>query len=127
MAEEWTCGKGLAAHSVLPLAMGRLMSAMATMLDRHTLSLDPGQQEGREEFAAYAELVARHALLASELETLANRMEGYEALPMAEHDMETLTSSELDDAFRAVVQAEEDLLGTLQSIIEEHQQTITGT
>jgi hypothetical protein len=31
MSEEWTCGKGLAAHAGLPLAFSDLLKSMARM------------------------------------------------------------------------------------------------
>lgn len=126
MSEEWTCGKGLAAHAEIPLAMSELMTAMATMLDRHALALDPGEQAGKAEYDAYLSLVAGHRATADAMRSLGNEMAGYATLPMAEHDMAVLTSAELDSAFRSVVAAEEVLLNRLQETVAEHQQMLTG-
>ncbi|MBX3069432.1 MAG: hypothetical protein KF883_02890 [Thermomicrobiales bacterium] len=126
MADDWTCGKGLAAHASVPAAIGQVLSTMATLFDRHTLALDPAQPEGRAEYAAYASLAAQHRMIAAALASLSAEMAGYETLPMAEHNMDVMMSGNLDAAFRGVVDAERELLAALQSTVDEHGAMLTA-
>jgi hypothetical protein len=70
MTDEWTCGKGLAAHSTLPTSMGGMLSALAEMLDSHTRALDLTDEAGRAEYAAYSSLVAQQRMIAAALQAM---------------------------------------------------------
>ncbi len=121
MSDDWTCGKGLAAHAHIPEMIGVFVESMATLFDRHTLALDPGQEAGRAEYEVYAGLVAQYRMIAASLARVSAEMADLESLPMAEHDMDVMMSDELDAAFRAVIAAERNLLSALQSTVEEHE------
>jgi hypothetical protein len=124
MANEWTCGKGLAAHAGLPLATGKMVSSLAGMLDNHARAIDLTYADGRGEYVAYASLVAQLKVIAASLGSLGDEMAGYESLPMAPHDMDVLASPELDTAFRALIEAEKALLNVLTATVEEHEQML---
>jgi hypothetical protein len=124
MTEEWTCGKGLAAHAPLPLAIGDMLAALATMLDAHTRVLDLTDEHGRTEYAAYASLVAQQRMIARALRSMSKEMSGYQDMPMARHDMGILESEEFGETFKALVHAEKALLRVLTETVDEHEQML---
>jgi hypothetical protein len=126
MTDEWTCGKGLAAHADLPRAIGDMIEALAAMLDAHTRALDLTDEHGRNEYAAYASLVAQHRTIASSLRAMSEEMAGCHDLPMARHDMAVLESEEVTGTFASLVQVERALLRRLSATLEEHEQLLTG-
>jgi hypothetical protein len=121
MSDEWTCGKGLAAHAPLPGAIAGMLSALAEMLDSHTRALDLTEEAGRAEYAAYSSLVAQQRMIAAALTSVGDEMAGYATLPMAPHDMAVLASPESGAAFQALIDAEKALLQVLTATVEEHE------
>jgi len=87
MAEEQTCGKGLAENSVVPASLGELVAATARVLEVHMKALDLTDDNAKIEMEAYRELATAHRRIAVELSSLAERMASYRNLPMARHDM----------------------------------------
>ena len=118
MAEEWTCGKGLAEHAKLPASLGELIASTARVLEVHMKALDPADASAKREIDAYRDVATAHRRIANELATLAERMESYRTLPMAPHDMAAMTSSAPRHAFAGFVAHEEKLLALLESRLE---------
>ncbi len=113
-----TCGKGLAAYSPLPAAIGDLTDAMALVLELHMEALEISDPTTRPERDAYEELASAHRRLATELHGTARRMAGYRDLPMGRHDAQKMSAPASADAFRRFVAAEDTLLALLQSRLD---------
>ena len=118
--DEPTCGKGLAAHSALPAAMGELIDASAENLDAHLTALDPNDPQSRPEHDAYVALVAEHRRIAAQLAATADRMASYRALPMANHDPAAMAAPRVGTAFERLVRSEESLIAQLRNALEMH-------
>ena len=119
MADEMTCGKGLAEHSVLPASLGEIVAATARVLEVHMKALDLTDPNARVELEAYRELAGTHRKIAAELSSLAERMAGYKDLPAARHDMAAMMSPAPRHAFAGLVQREEQLVALLERRIAE--------
>jgi hypothetical protein len=119
MADEPTCGKGLAANAWLPAKVGDLSLAMAEMLDIHTTALDPTDENSSREREAYVSLVSKYRAVAAQLHALAAEMTGYRDLPMGRHDMTVMTDPKMAETFAELVRTKEDLLTNLQQRIDE--------
>ena len=119
MAEEMTCGKGLAANSVLPASLGEVVAATARVLEVHMKALDVTDENAKLELEAYRELASAHRKIATELSTLAARMASYRDLPAARHDMGTMMAPAPRHAFAGLVQKQERLAELLKTRIEE--------
>jgi hypothetical protein len=124
MAEDWTCGKGLAANAWLPAMLGEVSSAMAAMLEIHTTALDLSDENARRERDAYLSLVNKYQAVAGQLHALAEEMAGYRDLPMARHEMAIMTDPKMAETFAQVVRAKEDLLANVQERIEGERQML---
>lgn len=111
--QEWTCGMGLAAGSELPGRMADLLNVMARNLELHMRSLDSDDPAATEELIAYRQLTGRMRDVSGYLETLAGEMAGYRNLPMAPHDEAALNTSEVTEAFNALIAIERDLAAYL--------------
>jgi hypothetical protein len=126
MAEQPTCGRGLASHSPLAAGLAELTDAVASNLDVHTRALDPTDENARREHAAYVRLAGEHRRAAAELRAIGEEMAGYRDLPMGRHDREAMTSPEVAAAFRRFVTAERELLALLQRRLEQDQRMLAG-
>jgi hypothetical protein len=115
MAEEQTCGKGLAENSVVPKSLGELVAATARVLEVHMKALDLTDDNAKSELEAYRELATAHRRIAAELSSLAERMASYRNLPMARHDMTAMMAPAPRHAFAGLVKQEERLVELLQS------------
>ena len=123
--EEVTCGKGLAAAANLPDQFGRLLTAQAEVLERHTRALDGNDPDGRRELEAYLDLVRRHRSVAADLSNLATQMRSYRDLPMAEHDMEVMMAADGQmAAFREFVDLERNFSVSLTAHLKAHEQML---
>jgi hypothetical protein len=118
MAEEQTCGKGIAENSVVPKSLGELVAATARVLEVHMKALDLTDDNAKSELEAYGELATAHRRIAAELSSLAGRMASYRNLPMARHDMTTMMAPAPRHAFAGLVKQEERLVELLQSRLE---------
>jgi hypothetical protein len=118
MADQPTCGKGLAANARLPAKLGDVASAMAEMLDIHTTALDPTDENSAREREAYLSLVSTYRAVATELHALGEEMAGYRDLPMGRHNMSVMTDPKMAETFAELVRAKEELLSNLQERIE---------
>lgn len=120
--EEWTCGKGLAAHAPLPASLGRLMDAVAAILEHHMQALDQSEDNGRQEHAAYERLAQEHRQAAALLLATGAAMADCHELPMGQHDEAVMASPAAVVAFRRFLAAEEELLGLLtQRLVGDRQ------
>jgi hypothetical protein len=125
MNDQPTCGQGLAHHAVLPRAISRLAASMSTMMDSHLDALASGASSEPER-AAYARLATDYRTVAASLAQIATQMESYRDLPMATHDQSRLASRESAEIFQSLVDAERNLLLTLQASVEQHEQMLSG-
>lgn len=82
MSEEPSCGKELAANAALPAKLGELMTSVTRVLETHTKALDLEDDNARQEYDAYVELVRRHRRVAAEMRALGERMASHHDLPM---------------------------------------------
>lgn len=121
MAEEATCGIGMAANAALPTRMAAVAAAMADVLTRHTDSLDPDEAAGAAEREAWLTIAAEQRQLAVRLTAAADRMEAQAGLPMAAHDMAALTAPEASEAFAHFVHAQQRLNELLTEQLVEYQ------
>ena len=121
MDEEPTCGRGLAAHSPLPLAFGEVIDAVAENLEAHLGTLDLTDERSRKEHAVYERLLREHRAIAAQLRATAEAMAGYRDLPMGRHDEEALASPRVVDAFVTLVRTERELLKLLGERTAEHE------
>ena len=119
MAEEQTCGKGIAEHSVVPKSLGELVAATARVLEVHMKALDLTDDNAKTELEAYRELATAHRRIAAELSSLAERMASYHNLPMARHDMAAMMAPAPRHAFAGLVKQEEQLVELLRSRLEQ--------
>jgi hypothetical protein len=126
MDEQQTCGKGLAEHSALPATLGRLIAAMAEILELHQRALDLTDENGRAEYHAYVQLALECRIAASQLETTAEHMAGYRDLPMARHDERQMAAPENLQAFATFVRCAQELQDLLKRLAEQHQQILAA-
>jgi hypothetical protein len=126
MAEQPTCGQGLAAHSPLPAKLGDLTAAVADVLEAHTAALDPDDENARAELDAYQELVAEHRQTAADLRSTSEKMRGHRDLPMGPHDPSAMTASAAVDAFARFVAGEEELLALLQDRLGQDRELLAA-
>lgn len=104
--------------------MGRVIASIAEVLDMHTRPLVADDAATAKERAAYAELIAQHRRIAGELASLAQRMESYRDLPMAEHDAAMMSAPSAIGAFEKSVKLERELLELVGKRVEQHQQLL---
>jgi methylthioribose-1-phosphate isomerase len=124
MADQPTCGQGLAARSPLPKKLGELTAAMADVLETHTKALDLTDDDARTENEAYLSLVEKYRSIASELQATGEEMAGYLDLPMGRHDMQAMSSPEAFEVFDRFVQVEQELAELLQEMLEQDRQML---
>ena len=120
MAEEQTCGKGVAANAVTPASMGRVLEATAAVLENHIRALSADDPNGRLEIEAYERLVREHRAAANGLAALAEIMRSYRDLPLAPHDIAPLMDAASVDTLAAIVEAQWDLGELMQQRADEY-------
>jgi hypothetical protein len=119
MADDPTCGQGLAEHSVLPAKLAELTASLADNLDVHTKALDRTDENAEREHGVYLKLVREHRKIAALLEATATEMAGYRDLPMGRHDPKAMSSPAVVEAFERFVELERELVGLLQERVRE--------
>lgn len=119
MAEQPTCGRGLASNAALIAKLGALTDAMADNLEVHMRALDPGDESSRREHAIYRRLAEGQRRAAAGMASIANEMAAAEDLPMGRHDPRAMTSPAVGQAFLGFVTAERDLLSLIQGRLEQ--------
>lgn len=125
MENPQTCGQGLAEHSVMPATMGKLIAALAEMLDNHMEALDLTDDRSSQEYDAYSELSQAYRQIAAQLSATAQRMAGYCDLPMGRHDEEKMADPKSVQVFKHFVTLQKELLSLLQNGLERDQQMLT--
>ena len=125
MADQPTCGQGLAANADLPARLAALLGARGDVLERHIRALDPADSHSQAERAAYTSLVRAHREAAVALESLATQMQQCRDLPMARHDPAVMAAPDGQiEAFRRFVTLERDLVEFLQTRLADEQQLL---
>jgi hypothetical protein len=117
MAEQMTCGQGLAENSVLPTQAGELIEAVAEVLEVHMRALDQSDPSSRREYEAYRKLAESHRLAGRRLIQLGQEMAGYRDLPMGRHDMAAMKAPAVAESFRRFVELEQELFVLLHQRI----------
>jgi hypothetical protein len=121
MADQSTCGQGLAEHSALPVKLGELAASLAHNLEVHMTALDLSDENARKEHAVYQRLVQQHQAIAAGLRTVGQEMADQHDLPMGKHDQVAMSSPNVTEAFERFVTAEKQLLALLQERVEQDQ------
>jgi hypothetical protein len=117
--EGQTCGKGLAANSVLPAKLADLTRRLADLLEHHTTALDKSGSSGKEEYDAYASLITQYRDISERLVKAAEEMKSYRDLPMAEHDMAVMTAPRALELFEDMVARKQELRDMLEKGLAE--------
>ena len=126
MDEQQTCGRGLAEHSVLPARLAEVVEAMAENLRVHLGALELDDEPARQEHAVYLRLAEEQRQAAGRLRAIAGEMAAARDLPMGRHDLQTLSSPEVADAFRHFVAVKQELAATLQGMAEEDRRMLAA-
>jgi hypothetical protein len=124
MADEPTCGRGLAEHSVVPRKLSDLLASLVENLETHLPTLDSDDPNAALERDAYTSLIAEFRTLGSGLRSVADEMAGYRDLPMARHVASALAAPEIMTAFRNLVQVEREVLDALGRAFEQDRQIL---
>src|SRR5687768_13523378 len=106
MAEQQTCGMGLAENSPFPGALAKVVEQIADNLELHLSALDQDDEDCRNERTAYEALLSEHREIAERLKTTATKMASLRDLPMGRHDKDTLGNEEVRYAFKTLVSRE---------------------
>jgi hypothetical protein len=118
MAEEQTCGRGLAGHAALPAKLAEVTEAMADNLQLHMAGLMLDDPAARMEHGVYLRLVEEQRQAAARLRLVAGEMAGARDLPMGAHDEQAMASPEVAEAFGRFVRAREELVELLRADLE---------
>jgi hypothetical protein len=121
MADQPTCGPGLAERSARPAKLGGLTAFLADNLEAHTEALDLSDKNAKDEHAVYRRLVQQHRAIAAQLDAVGEEMAGYHDLPMGKHDPEAMSSPRVIAAFERYVKVEQELVALLQEQVEQDQ------
>jgi hypothetical protein len=124
MAEQPTCGQGLAANSLLRTKLGELVGSTAGVLEIHMASLDPGDEATEPERRAYQRLAEEHREIGTRLLVLGEEMAGYRDLPMGRHDFRVMASPPAVEAFGRFVEAGRELLAMLQQRVKQDERML---
>jgi hypothetical protein len=121
MADEPTCGKGLAEHSALPAKLAELIGSVADNLEIHMKSLDLSDAIAMKERDAYVSLTRQHRQIASLLHTASAEMAGYRDLPMGRHDQAAMSAPRVIDTFEELVSIRRETVELLQAMLEQEE------
>jgi hypothetical protein len=114
VADEPTCGKGLAHNAAVPSALAAVAGRLAGNLEVHVTALDRTDAAAEREYAVYESVAQRLRSAGAALEAAADEMTAARDLPMGRHDMAAMTRPEVLDAFEGYVAAEDDLRALLE-------------
>src|SRR4051794_24277039 len=109
MAEEQTCGKGLADNAVVPGALAGVAGRLAGNLEVHMRALDRDDPAAAREHDVYERVARSLRAAAADLQAAASEMTGARELPMGRHDAAAMTSPDALEAFERYVGAEDEL------------------
>jgi hypothetical protein len=124
IAEQPTCGKGVAENSVLPAKLGEVIAAMAENLTAHMQALDLNDVNSKQEFEAYKDLVREQREIAARLAATAQEMAGYRDLPMGRHDESAMTHPRVRQTFEKFVNHKRELLALLERTAQQDEQLL---
>ncbi len=124
MADQPTCGQGLAQNSPLRTKLGELVGSTSGVLEIHMAALDPGDEDTGLERRAYQRLAQEHREIGARLLVLGEEMAGYRDLPMGRHDPRVMASPPAVEAFEKFLQAERELLALLQQRVPQDQRML---
>ena len=120
MAENWTCGKGLAKNAELPAKLADVADAMAGLLEAHTRALDVTHEACRKEYDAYRRIAEDWRGAAPQLHAIATLMAGYRDMAMGPHDEAVMGAPPFRDAFERFVASERELAELLKGQLAEY-------
>jgi hypothetical protein len=120
-----TCGRGLAEHSPLPLALAKLTDSVRVILEAHTTALDLSDAASKKELEVYRELANQHRDAAAQLHTIATEMAAHRDLPMGRHNLEAMAAPTVANAFETFVNLEQDVMTLLESRLARDRQMLT--
>ena len=109
MADQPTCGQGLAHNAAVPAGLAATAGAMARNLEIHMKALDLDDPPAAREHVLYERVAALLRRAEADLEAAGAEMAGAAGLPMGRHDMEVMTHPKVLDAFERYVATEDDL------------------
>jgi hypothetical protein len=121
LEQEQTCGRGLAEHSALPARLAAVIEAMADILRVHMQALELDDEPAREEHAVYLRLAEEQRQAAGRLHFIAGEMAAAGDLPMGRHDIPTMRSPEVGDAYQRFVKARNELGDLLREMAGQDQ------
>jgi hypothetical protein len=121
MAEQPTCGQGVAEYAALPEKLAALFEAMADTLAHHRKALDLDDPAAREEDADFAKLIDEQRELVTRLRSVEARMSGYKNLPMGRHDESIMGGPLTLKTFAEYVEREAELVRLLQEQLARDQ------
>jgi hypothetical protein len=120
MADQPTCGQGIAANASLPAKLAELTAAVASNLEAHMPTLDRADPAAAREHQVYGELAAEHRDLAARLTATAAHMAAQRELPMGRHDEAALAGPEVRAAFEHLVRVQGELAELLRERLALH-------
>ena len=120
MADDMTCGKGLAKNAALPARLADVADAMAGLLEAHTRALDVTDEACRKEYDAYRRIAEDWRGAAPLLHAVATQMAGYRDMAMGPHDEAALSAPPFRDAFERFVAAERELAELLRGQLADY-------
>ena len=126
MAQQTTCGQGLAHNSVVPAALAGVAAAMARNLELHMAALDRDDPAAATEHDVYERVARGLRGAAADLQAAAAEMTGARELPMGAHDMEAMTAPAVLDAFERYVAAEAELRVVLEQRAEPNRHMLAA-
>jgi hypothetical protein len=126
VADEPTCGKGLAHNAALPAALATVAGRMARNLEVHMGALVRSDEASEREYAVYDGVAQRLRSACAALDAAAEEMTAARDLPMGRHDMGAMTRPEVLEAFEAHVRAEDDLRGLLEARADANGQMLAA-
>ena len=109
MAEQQTCGQGLADNAVVAGALAGVAGRLAGNLELHMRALDRDDQAAAREHEVYERVARSLRSAAADLQAASTEMADARELPMGRHDMAAITTPEVLDAFERYVGAEDEL------------------
>ena len=124
MAEEQTCGRGLAEHAALPAKLAEVTEATADNLQLHMAALQLDDPAARMEHGLYLRLVEEQRQAAARLRLVGEEMAGARDLPMGAHDEQAMATPAVAEAFRRFVRARQELVGVLQAQLDQDQRLL---
>jgi hypothetical protein len=109
VADEQTCGKGMAQNSVVPAALAEVTGRLAGNLEVHMRALDRDDPAAAQEHAVYERVARSLRGAAADLRVASEEMAAARDLPMGRHDMDAMTSPDVLEAFERSAAAEDAL------------------